>query len=153
MDPAGQGPCLPPQDRLAPTAAAAAFVRARFPGCAAALLAGSVVRGEGRAHSDLDLVVIEAGAEPGWATHHELGWPIEVFLQTPASYPAAFAHDRDRRWPLLPALCAEGVVLVDRAGLGRRVQEEARRLLAEGPAALSGDEVAWRRYDLTWMLE
>lgn len=134
-----------------PTTAARWFVERRFPDCAAALLGGSVVRGDAGPSSDLDIVVLAANEQPNWSSHVAFGWPIELFVQTPASYPAAFAHDRRHRWPLLPALCAEGLVLVDRSGAAEQLRGDAQHLLAAGPPPLSDDEKAWYRYTLTWM--
>src|SRR5947207_2983445 len=74
--------------RLPPIEAAKAFVDRHFPESLAAFLTGSAARGADTTSSDLDIVVIAPlGEEPRWATLHELGWPIELWVQTVASYP------------------------------------------------------------------
>ncbi len=137
--------------RPTPLVAATRFVQHHFPRCVFAVLAGSAAHGEPAPLSDLDLVVIAADEQPRWATYLEWGWPIEVFILTPTMYRAAFARNVQRRRPLLPILCVEGIVLVDRDGCGSEVRAEARRLLDAGPAPLSHEETAEYRYALTWM--
>jgi hypothetical protein len=87
------------------------------------------------------------------ATFREFGWPIEVFGHTPDSYPVAFAADAKKRWPLLPLICRDGMVLRDRADMAQRIKDEAQALLDQGPAPLSEEEISERRYTLTWLLE
>ncbi len=136
-----------------PGVAALGCIHRHFPACAVALLSGSVVRGERRPASDLDVVVLAAGEQPRWATFTEDGWPVEIFVHTPASYLHAFDRDIQRHWPLFLTLCAGGRVLIDSDGLARAVQEEARRLLAAGPAPLSGKEIEACRHYLTVALD
>ena len=140
--------------RPGPLDAATLFVDFHFPECHLALLAGSVVHGTATAASDLDIVVITPREDvPRWATFREFGWPIEVFAHTPDSYPASFAADAKKRWPLLPLLCRDGMVLRDRADMAQRIKDEAQALLDQGPAPLTEEEINERRYTLTWLLE
>ncbi|GAC1405473.1 MAG: nucleotidyltransferase domain-containing protein [Chloroflexota bacterium] len=129
------------------------FVESQYPDCAVAFLAGSVARGQQEAHSDLDLVVISTREAPHWATYREDGWPIEVFMQTPDSYRAAFAHWVKRRWPLLLTLCADGLVIQDRDGSAAEIGALARKLLAAGPEPVSAEKLEEYRYTLTWMID
>jgi len=134
--------------------AAAAFVEQRYPECLAAFVGGSVFRGEGTPTSDLDIVIITDRREaPYRESLREFGWPIEVFVHTERSYRRFFKNDVQRRRPSLPALCAEGVILRDRDGLGTRIREEAQSLLDGGPPPLAPQEVEWRRYSLTDLLD
>jgi hypothetical protein len=81
------------------------------------------------------------------------GWPIELFALTPDTYRHAFALDQHRRWPLHLNLCRSAVVLTDRDGLARMIQEEAQAWYAQGPEPLSLDEIADVRYRLTWLVD
>jgi predicted nucleotidyltransferase len=47
------------QAKLEPIGAAKTFVRTHFSNCQAALLAGSIVRGEATATSDLDIIIFD----------------------------------------------------------------------------------------------
>lgn len=140
-------------DRLSAAEAAIRFARQQVPGLTALILAGSVARDDASITSDLDLVAIANDIEPQWSTHHELGWPIELFVQNSQSLLAAFARERTRRWLLLPNMCAEGQILIDPTGIGAEMQAQARSLIAAGPAPLSSEEIDWYRYNLTWMLD
>jgi hypothetical protein len=133
--------------------AAIRFARHQVPDLTALILAGSVVRDDASVTSDLDLVAIANNIKPHWSTHHELGWPIELFVQNPQSLLAAFTRERTRRWLLLPNMCAEGQILVDPTGIGAEMQATARSLIAAGPEPLSSEEIDWYRYNLTWMLD
>jgi predicted nucleotidyltransferase len=134
--------------------AARAIVAERYDGCDVALLAGSVVRGQATATSDLDIVIVDARlAVPYRESFVAHGWPVEAFVNTPESYRRFFASDAERRTPSLPAMCAEGVVLRDRDGLAERIKMEARDWLARGPAPLSAREIRDARYALTDRLD
>jgi hypothetical protein len=125
-----------------------------FPECHLALLAGSAAHGRATTASDLDIVVITPREDvPRWATFREFGWPIETFVHTPDAYPTAFAADVQKRWPLLPLLCRDGVVLRDRAGMAVRIKQEAQALLDQGPAPLTEEEINQCRHTLTWIIE
>src|SRR5690349_17930039 len=53
----------------------------RYPDAAAVLLAGSVVRGQATAHSDLDLVVLYERVAHAWRESFlSEGWPVEAFV-------------------------------------------------------------------------
>jgi len=141
-------------ERPSPIEAARAFVDGHFPDSLVAFLTGSAARGAVTATSDLDIVVIApVGEEPRWATFHEFGWPIELWVQTVASYPDRFKSDAKSRWPIMPLLCRDGVILRDRNGLAAQIQDAARLLLEQGPAPLTDEELSGYRYQLTWMLE
>ncbi|WP_377267292.1 nucleotidyltransferase domain-containing protein [Peterkaempfera sp. SMS 1(5)a] len=137
-----------------PVDAAREIVRTRFPDARAAFLAGSVLTSRRTSTSDLDIVVLLAGppAPCRESTVHR-GWPVELFVQTEAAW-RAFA-DREvaaRRSPLL-AMCAEGLLLVDRDTLGAELQARSRARLAAGPPPVSVQELDDHRYRLTDSLD
>jgi hypothetical protein len=133
--------------------AASAFIDSRFPECWAAFLAGSVSRGEATPTSDLDLVIITPQDRPfRWAAFRQGDWPVEAWLLTPETYPADFADCATKRWPLLPEMCRDGIVLRDRDGLAQRIKAEAGEIVERGPEPLSEAEMNQYRFDLTSML-
>jgi hypothetical protein len=136
--------------RPPPVEAAKAFVVVHFVDCLAALLGGSVARGDATATSDLDVVIITADPEvPYRESFVYAGWPVEAFVHSEASCLEFFQRDAARRRPSLPTMCAEALVLCDRAGIAGLLRREARALLERGPAPPSADEVDWQRYKLT----
>jgi hypothetical protein len=135
-----------------PIEAAEAFVVERFPDARAAIVAGSVIRGEGTATSDLDLVlVVDHEDAPFRASYRYRNWPIEAFVHTDRSYERYFDVERGR--PSLAVMIDEGVVLrnVDRAA--DRAREAARAALDAGPAPLSEEALEDWRYSLTDLLD
>ena len=140
--------------RMEAQAAALAFLQDHFPDCLAALLAGSVVRGEATPTSDLDIVIFtEQDNAPYRESFEAYGWLIEAFIYTPSTYGDFFAGDVKRRRPSLPFMCAEGLVLKDTSGLAQEVKEEAWVLLEKGPPPLSQKERDRTRYALTNLLD
>lgn len=134
--------------------AAKNFVAQVFPFCDAAFLGGSVVRGDATATSDLDIVIVTRETQKAYRQSlSAFGWPIEAFVNTPASYRAFFASDAQRRRPSLPRMCAEGIILIDRNGSAQRIQQEAQALLDQGPEPLSTAEMMQLRYQLTDSLD
>ncbi|MBO0724811.1 MAG: nucleotidyltransferase domain-containing protein, partial [Blastocatellia bacterium] len=61
--------------------AALEFVATHFPGCVAAVLLGSVARGEATANSDLDIIIVtHEDISPYRKSYREYGWFIEAFI-------------------------------------------------------------------------
>lgn len=144
----------PGADRPPPIEAARRFVEANFPECHVAIVASSVLRGEGTATSDLDVVIITGREEaPFRQSFIWEGWPVETFVHTETSYPDFFARDRDRYEPSLEMMCAEGVVLRDRNGLAERIRETARQELEAGPEPLTQRAIDRMRYSITDLID
>ncbi|WP_033542324.1 nucleotidyltransferase domain-containing protein [Planococcus sp. CAU13] len=139
--------------KTAPLEAAQKFIHTYFPHCDAALLAGSAVRGEATATSDLDIVVFDRNAA---ASYREslaaFDWPIEVFVHNLESYKAYFESDAARARPSLPRMVAEGVVLQD-SGVVALIKQEAEELLAQGPEVWPAATIRIKRYFLTDVLD
>ena len=143
-----------PVDRPPAIQAAAAILARDFPDCLAAFMGGSVVRGEATATSDLDLMIIVPDDHPSYRESlHDFGWPIEVFVQTPAVHHYFARHDAARRSPSTSRMVCEGVVLQDRDGWAARLKEADCALLAAGPAPLTEQELAFARYFVTDLMD
>ncbi|GAB4572841.1 MAG: nucleotidyltransferase domain-containing protein [Anaerolineae bacterium] len=133
--------------------AARALIAARFAECTAALLAGSVVRGDATATSDLDIVIICDHPEaPFRESLYYDRWPVELFVHTHDSLRRFFAADAERRRPSLPMMVAESELLAGDAALVAQIKAEAEALLNAGPAPLSADEIIRLRYAITDLL-
>jgi hypothetical protein len=131
---------------------AKSIVRARFPEALAAVLAGSTVNGVPTATSDLDIVVVLAGAPaPYRETIIDDGRPVELFVHTEASLAYWYERERSEARATLAHMLATGVPL-----LGARtveLQESARTHLDAGPARWTSDQIDYRRYALTDALD
>ncbi|CAG7627665.1 hypothetical protein PAESOLCIP111_02940 [Paenibacillus solanacearum] len=128
--------------------AAAQFIAAYFPECEAAIVAGSVVRGDATDHSDLDLVIFdESGHGPYRKTYAAYGWTIEAFILTRSSYRYFFDQAVDIAIPSLQRMCAEGIV-VHGASAIHDIVEEARQEMQAGPPAWTAQERDKARYEI-----
>ncbi len=130
------------------------LVQSAFPDAWAVVLGGSLMRGAGTPTSDADVLVLtdDTGAPYRSASVFE-GLRVEAFVHTAESYRAYACADCASGTPILPTLCAEGWVLVDRREELQTLRSEARALLAGGPPALSAEQVDDYRYFLTDLAE
>ncbi|MFF4648494.1 nucleotidyltransferase domain-containing protein [Streptomyces sp. NPDC001380] len=139
---------------MEPLETAQEIVRTRFPQARAAFLAGSVLTARRTPASDLDVVVLLAGPPaPFRESLVHRGWPVELFVQTEQDWRAFAERETAARRSPLPAMCAEGVLLVDADGLGAALQAEARERFAAGPPPVPADVLDDHRYVLTDLLD
>ncbi|MBT2641253.1 nucleotidyltransferase domain-containing protein [Bacillus sp. ISL-41] len=139
--------------RLSALETAQKFVKERFPDCDAALLAGSVTRGEATATSDLDIVVFDKDiATPRRESLIAYGWPIEVFVHNLQSYKLFFESDIKRARPSLPRMVSEGKVIRE-SDFVREIIDEAKRIIELGPEELTEKEIELKRYFITDTLD
>ncbi|RSD25408.1 nucleotidyltransferase domain-containing protein [Mesobacillus subterraneus] len=140
-------------EKMAPFEAARRFVDETFPECDAALLAGSITRGEETSTSDLDIVIFDENIPSAYReSMFAYGWPIEVFVHNYQSYRTFFENDVKRARPSLPRMVSEGVILRE----GRQlplIVEEAKSILKNGPEPLSIKEIDFKRYFITDSLD
>ena len=130
-----------------------AFVATHFPDCLAAVLFGSVARGEPSATSDLDIIIVTGDdINPYRKTYREYGWLIEVFVGSRRYNEEKIRNFNHRHSPSFLTSYAEGVILKDRHGFAQNLQDEARAILERGPDALTAQEIDTHRYVITdWL--
>jgi len=139
--------------RLSALETAQKFVNERFPDCDAALLAGSVTRGEATVTSDLDIVIFHKDiASPRRESLIAYGWPIEVFVHNLQSYKLFFESDIKRARPSLPRMVSEGKVIRE-SDFVREIIDEAKRIIELGPEELTEKEIELKRYFITDTLD
>ncbi|MFD1019364.1 nucleotidyltransferase domain-containing protein [Thalassobacillus hwangdonensis] len=132
---------------------AALIVEEYFPACNVALLAGSVIRGEGTKTSDLDIVIFDENVEQSYRESLvSYEWPVELFVHNLESYRPFFEQDIARARPSLPRMVAEGRIITD-DGRAKAIKAEAEALLDKGPKALTRKEVEMKRYFITDALD
>jgi hypothetical protein len=143
------------QQRPLPLDAAKKLLVERYPDFECAFAAGSLMRGEGTAFSDIDFVVIYAKVEH--ARRESLvyhGWPIEVFIHDPETLQYFFEEfDRKSGIPSLPNMVSEGVLIPDSHPNGEKYRALANDILKKGPPALSEDSIKNSRYMITDALD
>ncbi|WP_440604197.1 nucleotidyltransferase domain-containing protein [Bacillus sp. GB_SG_008] len=139
---------------MGPMEAAKQVLASQFPTCDAALLGGSIARGEGTKTSDLDIIIFDgklpSAYRESFIAH---GWPIEVFVHNFTSYKDFFASDCKRGRPSLPQLVVEGIVLKDTKGIIPAIKKEAQYLLEKGPKPWTKEMIQQKRYFITDVLD
>ena len=134
------------QDRIIDAAQA---IRAqRYADADAVFAAGSIVRGEGTAFSDLDLVVVYGRVERAYRESFRFGgWPVEAFVHDPATLDYFFQEvDGPAGVPALAQMVFEGVEVPQATELSRALKRRASAFIAAGPPALDAESERRLRY-------
>lgn len=122
----------------------------RYAGARALFLAGSVMRGEATAASDLDLVVVYERLPNAYRESFiHAGWPVEAFVHDPETLEHFFGMDARRGVPSLMSMVAEGVEVPEASEFSARLKRRAGRWLEAGPPRWDEAELTLRRYQLT----
>ncbi|WP_020062380.1 nucleotidyltransferase domain-containing protein [Bacillus sp. 123MFChir2] len=139
---------------MEPIEAAKQTLVSHFPNCDAALLGGSIARGEGTKTSDLDIIIFDSTLSSAYRKSFIAnGWPVEVFVHSFTSYKDFFASDCKRGRPSLPQLVVEGIVLKDRNVVMPSIKKEAQQLLEKGPEPWTKEMIQQKRYFITDVLD
>ena len=127
----------------------------RYPNVQAAVIGGSIARGEGTATSDIDLLLVFDDVPAAWRDTFKVdGQTVELFGHDARTF-EYFCRMVDRpggRMPLAMMVMEGASVLGENAGHAA-LRALAARLYAEGPAPLAADALASRRYEITTLLE
>lgn len=140
------------QDHLIEAALATAqkCLATRFTGASHLFVAGSIMRGDGNAFSDIDLVVVYPKLERAWRESFVLdGFPIEAFVQDPETLAYFMQNDAERGVPVIIDMVANGVILGNAPAEAAAMQHRARQILAAGPKPLTGAPLDTLRYILS----
>jgi hypothetical protein len=135
--------------------AANAIRSERYPDAAAVLVAGSIVRGEATAYSDLDLVVVYARLACAYRESFTRdGYPVEAFVHDPETLAYFFFEvDRPAGIPSLPQMVMEGIEIPAPNELTRAVKQMAASLIAAGPPPLDEESERRVRYGVTDLVD
>src|SRR5262245_26800090 len=133
--------------------AARAIVATHFPDCLAAVLFGSVARGEATATSDLDIIIVtHEDISPYRKSYREHGWLIEAFVGGRKYNEEKIRLSHGRHVPSFLTSYAEGVILKDQDAFARDLREKAIAILERGPDELTRQEIDTYRYVVTdWL--
>jgi hypothetical protein len=136
-------------------AAARLVMSQRYPDAAVAFAAGSLVRGEGTAYSDLDLVVVYPTLPAAYRESFRFqGLPVEVFVHDPETLEYFFVEmDAASGIPALPQMVVEGHEVPAATDLSGRLKARAAAIIGAGPPRLDAETERRRRYLLTDLLD
>lgn len=131
------------------------IVGAKFPGCQVAFCAGSIIRGEGTATSDIDLVVVFPQLDKAWRESFIYeGFPVEAFVHDPSTLNYFFQEsDAKTGIPSLPQMVLEGAVVHGDAKQADALKLIAKKLIEAGPAALTPEDIRNRIYGITDLVD
>lgn len=144
-----------PTDRITPQEAAQSLHAELHPACNCLLLAGSFVRGEATASSDLDVVVLYDDLP--CAYRESILWrdyPVEMFVHSPQTLRYFFERvDGPSGVPMLMQMVCEGIEIPGATPLSSAMKDMARQVIAAGPPPLTEEEVRGRRYQITDLVD
>ncbi|NTF89933.1 nucleotidyltransferase domain-containing protein [Agrobacterium rhizogenes] len=125
----------------------------RFQGYAFAFAAGSIMRGEGKNTSDVDLVVVFDRLATAWRESFvEDHLPFEAFVHDPETLSWFFENDMALGYPIIIHMVASGHILGRDVVQAKACQAHARRLLDQGAPPLSAAKLDALRYQITDLL-
>ena len=127
----------------------------KYPSASALFLAGSIVRGEGTEHSDLDIVVIYEHLSAAYRESFYFSrWPVEAFVHDRATLAYFFEEvDKKRGVPSLASMVSEGLEITAPTSFSSTCKELADTLLSEGPPSWSQSEIDASRYSITNLID
>ena len=132
-------------------AAANAIHLERYREASVAFAAGSIVRGEGTAHSDLDLVVVYPALPCAYRESFGFdGIPVEAFVHDPETLNYFFLEvDRPSGIPSLAQMVLEGIEIPEGNARSRALKRRAGSVIRMGPPALGVEDERRLRYAIT----
>jgi hypothetical protein len=139
------------ETRISPEEAALEIFRTRHAGARVLFLASSVMRGEGTAASDLDIVVVYEQLPVAYResfTHR--GWPVETFVND-AETLNYFLHESDPKTgvPSMANMVLEGREIPKPSEFSQGMKRLAAAALAAGPPVWDEEDLRRMRYMLT----
>jgi hypothetical protein len=127
---------------------------AHYPDADSAFVAGSLMRRQGSATSDIDLVVLHPSPVQA---HRESfifqGIPVETFVHDPETLSWFLEQDRKGGHPALIGMLMEGVLIGPRQDIARDFKKRALKMFVEGPPLLNTDAIERLRYAITDKLD
>jgi len=129
------------------------ILRVKYREAEFAFLAGSIVRGEGTAFSDLDIVVIYKELPNAFReSFYFRSYPVETFVQTPETLNYFFETNAENFVPSLAAMVAEGIEVPAKTDLSARLKDLANENLRR-PPVISDEEIRDARAWLTDLID
>ncbi|MDP9633762.1 UNVERIFIED_ORG: putative nucleotidyltransferase [Ensifer adhaerens] len=126
----------------------------RYPGALFAIVASSILRGEGTPSSDIDLVVLHEHLSNAWRESFIAGgFPVEAFVHDFETLNWFVDQDLASGYPVLLDMVAGGTVVGRDIDRGLALQNEAKARLSCGPGPLKAERRDMLRYQITDLLD
>ena len=142
-------------ERDCPSAAAAVALaetvfRTRYKDASFAYVAGSIVRGQGTQHSDIDLVVIYDRLEAARRESFQAeGVPVEAFVHDYDTLAWFVEQNVSRGRPSILNMIVEGTIIGRSPVRAEKLRRDVSDRLTKGPPPLSIAAINALRYDIT----
>ncbi len=138
------------EERINPLVAAPAIFAERYGGARVLFLAGSVMRGEATATSDLDIVVVyESLPHARRESFIYREWPVEAFVHDPETLNHLMEADRRRGIPSIMRMVIEGLEVPIASRFSAALKRRASAIFEAGPPRWDADDFNLMRYRLT----
>lgn len=127
----------------------------RYPDAMVVFAAGSIVRGDGTAFSDLDLVVAYASLPNAYRESFCFdGLPVEAFVHDPETMNYFFLEfDRPSGIPALAHMVRDGIEIPESTEFSRSLKDMANGAIEMGPPTLTDEQDRQSRYGITDLLD
>jgi predicted nucleotidyltransferase len=131
------------------------LLETRYHGAEVIFVAGSVMRGEATAYSDIDIVVIFPKIQKAYReSFYHMEWPVEAFVHDPDTLQYFFHEiDRPTGTATLAEMVYDGIEVPQATPFSENLKSLAAVFLREGPPKLSQQEIEDRRYHLSERLD
>lgn len=142
-------------DKTSPFSLAQELLQTRYSGAEVLFFAGSFLRGEATASSDVDLVVVYSKLKHAYReSFFYKGWPVEAFVHDPETLNYFFSEvDAKDGTPALPNMVVEGRPFPESHPLVYQLKSVADRVLTQGPPIYSQDQLQNFKYGISDLLE
>ncbi|WP_437357872.1 hypothetical protein [Inquilinus limosus] len=135
-------------------ATAESVLATRYPDAHFAFVAGSIIRGQDTAHSDIDLVVVYGRVDRARReSFRSGGFPVEAFVHDPGTLRWFMDQDVARGRPSIVTMVAEGRLIGPVTADAEALRSEAGSLLAKGPPPLAAERRDALRYEITDLVD
>ncbi len=129
------------------------MLETKYPLAKFAFLAGSIIRGEGTAFSDLDIVIIFEDLPNAYReSFYFKDFPVETFVHTPETLNYFFELDAKERIPSLAQMVSEGIEVPGKTELSKTLKNLANETL-KYPPQITKEEIRIFQYWITDLID
>ncbi|MFJ6414364.1 nucleotidyltransferase domain-containing protein [Terribacillus saccharophilus] len=129
------------------------FINCAFPNCSAALLSGSIVKGNANETSDLDIVIFDETVTKSYRQATLIdNTPVDFYVHNFQSYKKVFEKDVVVAMPAMPSRILEGYIIKNHSKLSE-IKLEAKNVLNKGPKSWSLETQIIKTFELEELLD
>jgi predicted nucleotidyltransferase len=133
---------------------AKSLLKDKFPEADCAFLSGSIMRGEGLKHSDLDIVVLYQKIPNAYREsilYHDT--PIELFVHDPETIHWFIDDEKKNGLDILAHMITTGIIVPKPTALSEQIINYSNSILKLGPDPITNEDLAKLRYYITDMID